>query len=319
MTTQIQSLIQRLRHENAPHLFRDKHFSSVNDVVEQAIEGFSPQLLPLIGPSRVGKSNLLKDVAARYPSQRIDGTLHMPVLHLVLRPGASSRTLPSDISLALGQAIFSRSATGAELRWRMEKQLELAGTKVLLIDEASHLADEGRKQSVRASADWLKSLMDGMNISIVLSGIPRLLDLLESNEQLCLRSRAPEFFMPYDCLSKEQYQAFAQLVWTYMSWFQDAGFPIAINDQEFIDDCLMFSGGLVGVVHAFLLNLCNLFRKEKARSITLEDCQRALAATATHAPENCKAFGQQPADKRRQRAVYVRTMDINLMPQPTLG
>lgn len=317
--TKVQALIQRLRSEAVPHLIGDQHLTSVRDVVEQAIEGFSPQLLPLIGPSRVGKSNLLKQVAAGYPSQRIDGTLFVPVLHLVLRPGASSRTLPSDVSLALGQTIFSRSSTGAELRWRMEKQLELARTKVLLIDEASHLADEGRKQSVRASADWLKSLMDGMNISIVLSGIPRLLDLLESNEQLCLRARAPEYFMPYDCMNKAHYQAFAQLVWTYMSWFQEVGFPIAINDQEFIDDCLMLSGGLVGVLNAFLLNLCNVLRREGPRSITLEDCQHALAITSTHAPENCLAFGAQPADRRRQRAVYVRTMDINRMPQPTLG
>ncbi|MDH1902998.1 TniB family NTP-binding protein [Comamonas aquatica] len=232
--------------------------------------------------------------------------------------GASAKTLPSDILCALDSPVSMRGTTASQLNALMEKQLQLAGTKVLLLDEANHLTDEGKRITLRAAADWLKCLMDGLGISIVLSGIPRLNALLESNEQLYLRARPASYYMPYDASQEADYNAFAALIWEYMSRFQNVGYPIEINDEEFIADCLMFSGGLVGVVHKFFVNLLHVLKGAKPRGVTLEDSQRALAMTATLAPENCTAFGQKAADPVRQRLVYARVLKANAMPEPTL-
>lgn len=302
----------------APHEKHEQQTASVREVIRLALEDASAQLLPLFGPSRVGKSEVLKKNIQENLPRRTCGRMHTPVLHLSLKPGASAKTLPSDILCALNSPVSTRGTTASQLNTLMEKQLQLAGTKVLLLDEANHLADEGKRITLRAAADWLKCLMDGIGISIVLSGIPRLNALLESNEQLYLRAKPASYYMPYDASQECDYNAFAALIWEYMSRFQKVGYPIEINDEEFIADCLMFSGGLVGVVHKFFINLLHVLKGARPRGITLEDCQRALAMTATLAPENCKAFGPKAADPVRQRLVYARVLKVNAMPEPTL-
>lgn len=302
----------------ASHEKHEQHTALVSDVIRLALDDACPQLLPLLGPSRVGKSEVLKKTFQAHPPHRTCGRMRTPVLHLSLKPGASAKTLPSDILCALDSPVSMRGTTASQLNALMEKQLQLAGTKVLLLDEANHLTDEGKRITLRAAADWLKCLMDGLGISIVLSGIPRLNALLESNEQLYLRARPASYYMPYDASQEADYNAFAALIWEYMSRFQNVGYPIEINDEEFIADCLMFSGGLVGVVHKFFVNLLHVLKGAKPRGVTLEDSQRALAMTATLAPENCTAFGQKAADPVRQRLVYARVLKANAMPEPTL-
>ncbi|MFX6040302.1 TniB family NTP-binding protein, partial [Acinetobacter baumannii] len=80
----------------------------------------------------------------------------------------------------------------------MVTQLRLAGTRVVVFDEISHLVDEGSRVPPRASSDWLKTLTDKLNMTLILFGIPRLERLFSANEQLRRRACPARSFLPYD-------------------------------------------------------------------------------------------------------------------------
>jgi DNA transposition AAA+ family ATPase len=56
--------------------------------------------------------------------------------------------------------------------------------ELLLIDEAQHIRDRGQLTSQYLVGDWLKDLMDALEIPTVLLGLPRVVKLLQVNEQL---------------------------------------------------------------------------------------------------------------------------------------
>ncbi|MDO3559806.1 TniB family NTP-binding protein [Ralstonia pseudosolanacearum] len=56
-------------------------------------------------------------------------------------------------------------------------------TEVLILDEAQHLVDYKRNTAYE-TADWIKSLMNESDVTVVLVGLKRTQQLLWANEQL---------------------------------------------------------------------------------------------------------------------------------------
>ena len=178
------------------HPMFKEQFEFLSQRIEDALGGFSSRIEWVVGPSRVGKSMLINALSRKYPETKVNGQRHVPVLAVKILSDVSPKLLPIFVLTALGVSLTRGQSTGAIFN-RMLEQLRLAGTRVILFEEASHLVESGARVPVRGAGDWCKSLADSTNMTLLLFGVPRLERLLDSNEQLRLRASARREFRPY--------------------------------------------------------------------------------------------------------------------------
>jgi len=74
--------------------------------------------------------------------------------------------------------------TGSAKTARVARLAKGVGVELLLIDEANHIQDRGQSPTQYLVGDWIKSLLDNLQVPTVLLGLPRVENLLRVNEQL---------------------------------------------------------------------------------------------------------------------------------------
>lgn len=252
-----------------------EHLNAIQQCIGDALAGFSPKITRVPGPAGVGKSSLIATLARTYPATRVNGRLKVPVLVVEVPQFVSAKQLPSCVLQALGLQV-TRSMTVGAMFELMLKQLELADTRVVIFDEISHLVDEGSRVPPRAASDWLKTLVDKANVTLILFGIPRLERLFSANEQLRRRSRPARAFLPYDGTDPQQMAAYAACVTNYVRMFSAAGYPIQIPTRVLVQQTYLLTGGLVGVLSDFMRELSKV-ANGAPRALSYGDCQQVLA------------------------------------------
>ncbi|WP_031360997.1 TniB family NTP-binding protein [Caballeronia sordidicola] len=251
-----------------------EHLTALKGRVDDALAGFAPKVVRVPGPSRAGKSSLIARLSRDYPANRIDGRRHVPVLVVPVPPSATAKLLPKSVLGALGIRV-PRSMTAGTMDDLMAEQLRLAGTRVVIFDEISHLVDEGSRVPPRAASDWLKTLSDKLGMTLILFGIPRLERLFSANEQLRSRASPARYFLPYDATDSDQMNAYLGCVAYYGRLCAAAGYPINAPDRVLTQQCYLLTGGLIGVLADFMRELAIVMKNEAPRAITYADCQRA--------------------------------------------
>jgi hypothetical protein len=257
-----------------PHQMFMDHLTALKQRIDDALAGFAPKIVRVPGPSRAGKSSLIASLSRDYPANRLDGRRHVPILVVNVPPSATAKLLPKSVLGALGIQV-PRSMTAGAMFDLMVVQLRLAGTRVMIFDEISHLVDEGSRVPPRAASDWLKTLSDTLGMTLILFGIPRLERLFSANEQLRSRACPQRNFLPYDATDTEQMAAFGSCVVNYARLFSAAGYPIDVPPRVLTQQCYLLTGGLIGVLADFMRELAIVMKNEAPRAITYADCQKA--------------------------------------------
>lgn len=251
-------------------------------LLEDHQAGFEPAIEVLIGPSRSGKTELLKALARKMPSQRENGKLVAPLLFVPVAAGTAPKDLPISVIHALGLPLPRERMRAAELFGFMVSMLKLAQVQLIIFDEASHLVDVGSRTPPRLASDWFKDLHQRAGVSIILSGVYRLQKLLDSNEQLRNRCRRPINLMPYRWDSPADRKGFGGCAVTFLSVFDKHGCPLALDmsTDALIRHLYAASAGHVGL-------LANVFR-ELARNLSqpapLTDAHFRAAVDKLHLP-----------------------------------
>ncbi|SCK11651.1 TniB family NTP-binding protein [Vogesella sp. LIG4] len=308
-----------------PHpLFLAQH-KPLQERIEDALDGAASRIERVIGPSRVGKSMLINALCRLYPETKVDGRRHVPVLQVPLPPGISHSGLSVSVLTALGLPVphSGKSAKPRELEERMKHQLQLAGTRVLMFEEASHLVDVGARVPPRVAADWFKTLADRLNLTLLLFGVPRLERLFECNEQLRTRASASRRLLPYDSRIPANMQAFHSCVATYANLFRESGYPIELPGQALTYQCYLLSGGLIGVLSRFMQELASQQSSVQPCSLTFTDCQAAVSAIEVAGSPNFPAFADPSAIEAgvapaALHQAFVTVMNDNDLPVPLL-
>lgn len=242
--------------------------------IQDTFDGFLPCLETLIGPSRCGKTELVRLIAREYPESRQNGRRQVPVLVVYISSGTAPKDLPNAVIMALG--LPKHTGSVSTINKHMYLQLELAGVRVIIFDEASHLVDVGAKMPPRAASDWFKDLQaNTKDIGILLTGVPRLKRLLESNEQLRNRARKPIMLMPYRWDDAEQRKAFAGCVSAFLHEFQERGCGLDMPFNNFVRQCYAASAGHVGLLAKFFQEVASDL--EGVTALTFDHCAHAVA------------------------------------------
>lgn len=272
-----------------PHPLFVQQLKPLRQRIEDALDGAASRIEHVVGPSRVGKSMLIQALRRNFPETKVDGRRRVPVLVVPVPTPVSPLLLPSSVLTALGLPV-QRNVTSGAMGNRMLDQLRLAGTRVVLFEEASHLVELGARVPHRAAGDWFKMLADSLNLTLLLFGVPRLERLFEHNEQLRMRASAPRWLMPYDSRIPDNLKAFHACVATYANLFRESGFPIELPARVLTYQCYLLTGGLIGVLSRFMQELSSQMAYESPRTLTFADCQAAARAIEAAGSRHLRAF-----------------------------
>lgn len=146
--------------------------------------------LVVIGESGCGKTSLACAFRDRHPRQHLLEQTITPVVYVEVPSIGTVGALARQILAALGDP-FPEKGRIIDQTARIEILARNAKSEMLILDEAQHVYDRGQHKSQYATADWLKSLVNAIQIPVVLFGIPRLENLLQVNVQLRRRFSAP--------------------------------------------------------------------------------------------------------------------------------
>ncbi|MEZ7811664.1 TniB family NTP-binding protein [Alcaligenes phenolicus] len=146
--------------------------------------------LLVTGESGCGKTSLARAFQMRYPKAYLAEQTITPVLLVEIPSLGTVGAVAQAILRALGDP-YPEKGRVADQTARIEVLIRNCKTEMLILDEAQHIYDRGQRKTQYATADWLKTLINGIEIPVILFGIPRLEHLLEVNVQLRRRFAAP--------------------------------------------------------------------------------------------------------------------------------
>ena len=169
------------------------------------------EVVVLTGPSRAGKTSLLKHLVKEYlESSGNDCASEFPFVYVEAKNKSqegkfSSKAFFTDLAEALQHPAFSANVedgrhreqnvrrvdrrTTADLMTGCERALRHLDTRYLAIDEAQHIQWHGNSPHVRAAIlDSFKSFASSANVTLVLTGAYPIVGMLRSSNHLVGRS-----------------------------------------------------------------------------------------------------------------------------------
>lgn len=242
-----------VKYELIEHATFSQALSRLESTVKRGLAGES-LILPIFGPTRVGKSELVKTVMADNVPKVVDGIRRMPIVRVVTPVNPTRRSLPIALLEGLGSPRYNRYSSEELTRMACEL-IKITGTRVLVFDEMQHFAERGSRTAAREAADWLKVLGEEMGLTLVLTGLPLANEVLIRNEQLRDRAEAVFEFRPYNWNHEGEQLEFRRALLSLTEAFIDAGWVIPdATDLDYARRvyaaCLGRIGMLVKLFHA---------------------------------------------------------------------
>lgn len=223
----------------------------LEEVLARARAG-DPQILPIVGPTRVGKTCLLTNFRAMNSMSEISRSRE--IISVVSPKHLTGRALPDAClaSLGMNPALFSNhvAATDAFI-----KAVNKHAARLIIFDETQHMLERGSSTTVRAAADFLKGLFDQAQASIVLVGLPSLIGLFHANEQLADRARRPVEYYPYHWQG-EDYISFRSALGSALEYLVESGWDtFEFNDRDFAQRMYVATAGRYGLINKIFIEV----------------------------------------------------------------
>ncbi|MYM84126.1 AAA family ATPase [Duganella sp. FT50W] len=158
-------------------------FNEIDRMVRLYRETGVASHLVVTGESGSGKTTLCKALETKYPRTSIPERDIVPVLIVAIPPAATIGSVAEVMLTQLGDPSPSFGTTSTKTARAVHLARECR-VELLMFDEANHIQDRGQSPTQYMVGDWLKSVMDHMQVPTTLLGLPRVEDLLRVNEQL---------------------------------------------------------------------------------------------------------------------------------------
>lgn len=213
-------LRSRLRHLDQI-VVHHKRFNELYEIIKDCHEFMKGAAI--LGDTGAGKSTLFKVYENRFPkvervrtvnSHKI-GYTATPVLLIELDSNSKPQNVASKILQKLGDPFFNQG-TEKQLTARVRQFIIDADVELLIIDELQHLIDTDTQRVIKKAADWLKQLLNDVNLPIIFGGIKKeAIDIFKNNRQLDERfPNKPDFLgFPYKTKENElEFRGFLKII-----------------------------------------------------------------------------------------------------------
>jgi thymidine kinase len=177
----------------------------------------------ILGDTGAGKTTLFKTYEAKFPRVRkvkIKNNYEVkyesiPVLRVELDSNSSPLNVASKMLERIGDPFYSKG-TEKQLTARLKNYIVDAEVELIIIDELQHLVDTDTQRVIRKAADWLKQLLNDLNLPIVFGGIEEEASkIFAHNKQLDERFPHKETFNGFKFASEEnvkEYRVFLKSI-----------------------------------------------------------------------------------------------------------
>jgi len=230
----------------------------------------------VIGPSRVGKTTLIRLLEERFiaqaQTQMEADPAFIPFASITSAgPEASRFDWPTYYRAVLRSLRdpFVDAPRGRianrELREAMEAALLHRKPLAVIVDEAHHLAKATRGRLLQDQLDHLKYFENLTGVSHILVGTYDMRPFRRVNAQLACRS-VDVHFSRYDAAKEEDAQVFRSVLWALQRQLPMPEEPHLVEHWEFL---YTRSIGCIGLLKMHLNRALNMALAEDARTVTL--------------------------------------------------
>ncbi len=234
--------------------------------------GGKPHIVSLVGESGSGKSAFLNYFRSLHPPTREDDGLYQPIIKVLTPSIPKEKALAGAMLRALKYPLKIERMSEDDRKSKVEALIISCGVKVIMIDEIQHFIEYRNQESVRAAADWLKTLADQTNAILVLSGLPNSLELFYTNEQLARRSFSPITMPRFDWSNSNSRDEYCAV----MDAFTEAMKPFSLPDLGSDDMAFRFycaTEGMMGTIVDILRFASWVALENGTQTISLEDLE----------------------------------------------
>lgn len=276
-------------------LIEHPHLGDALDQIVQTIcppgEGASRRrpatMVLVIGPSRVGKTTLIRLLEERLLTQAKSQMEHdasfIPFASITAAGPNASRFDWRTYYRATLRGLQDPFVDGKiarirerELREAMETALLQRRPLALIVDEAHHLAKTTSGRHLQDQLDHLKYFENLTGVSHLLVGTYELRPFRKINAQLACRS-VDIHFPRYDAAKEEEAQAFQSVLWALQRQLPVEQEPQLVDQWEFL---YARSIGCIGLVKMHLNRALNLALTEKKKTVTLAHLRKTALPEA---------------------------------------
>lgn len=257
-----------------PHTAFNAAAKRISQCCRFGIRSNDPVCLAVVGESRTGKSRLLEECSAAFPSRRDADGIVMPVLGVSTPSKPTVKGLAADMLKAIGDPRYAEGTEIAKTA-RLHRLMKEIGTRVLLIDEFQHFVDKGTNQVMHHVADWLKILVDETKVVLIVSGLPSCRQVIDQNEQLAGRFLAPLLLPRFNWTDDDLRDEFLAILAAFHEALS-SHFDMPVLDSEEIGFRMYCAtGGLMGHITRLLRQLVWNAIDDGKNKLALADFDRA--------------------------------------------
>lgn len=163
------------------------------------------------GASGVGKTTLISQMKLSYPDTVTKITKTIPVLVIQTPSKPTVKNFAEAFLVGLEDPLAAKG-TAIEKTMRVIQLAKGKGVKMVIVDELQHFVDHGVANALREVSDWLKGLIDELNVPSVLVGLERSVQILSCNEQLRRRFSHGISLDSFSIGTREQLIVFAKVI-----------------------------------------------------------------------------------------------------------
>lgn len=247
--------------------------SKLEACYEGIMGGDDSRGVAILGRSGTGKTHLLDYFYSRYPFERHDEGISMPVVYIKTPSNPTVKGLIEALLYAVGDPLFNKG-TLTEKSTRLVNLLKKIDAKLLILDEFQHFVDKGSKKVQFAVADELKVIVENAGVGLVVSGLPYCKSVILSNEQLTRRFSSPVTLSQFDWSVTKDRANFKGILKAMQSSLDSISLPDLTSD-EMAFRFYSASGGLIGRVANIFTQLIRDLAKNDKNQVTLDDLNEA--------------------------------------------
>lgn len=261
-------------------------YQDVLDSLEEAYDSVgktaNPICIHITGEHRTGKSCVLEDFLAKYPTKRDPGGLRQSIVYALMPHDATVKSLVQSLLLAFGDPHWARGSIHNQTA-RLLEFLEKSRCRLIILDEFQHLCDKGQKKELYKTADWLKLLIEKKRWGLIAAGLPESASVINSNRQLKGRFDAT-LTMPLFCWRDEASRSqFRAIVRAFVAEMRPFELP-DLGGEELGLRVFLATSGRVGLFAKLMDRAVQNAIRKKTTKLRLEDLAAAFRRAIWFAP-----------------------------------
>jgi Bacterial TniB protein len=236
-----------------------------------------PDCVPIIGPSRSGKSRLLNHFHELHPDVDHDNFIEKPFVLCDVPSRPTVNGMAEKLLFALGDPLWDSGTKNVKTN-RILTLLKKARTRMLALDNFHHFVDTERERIPYEVADWLKEIFDDKqtHVSIVVAGLKRMNTVLLQNEQLRGRFSATVNLGPFRWPEEGERRAYRGILMAIQKDLSST-FTVtpALSDSDIAKRIGIASYGLMGYTMRLIRRAARIAVQDGTNTINRETLSTA--------------------------------------------